>query len=172
MTTKKKQVIRLERDGVDRIIPKDFSDILVHRFLPVISMTYIAAILGIAANKGNLIHYLFEVKTAYVMSMFIVLWVSGPGIMWIFIHGSPMFRHTADLWYKILAGIMTLTIMLSFMLFPEMQIYGLRIYFAISVPVFIIMYYFFVKGGLPAMVSYPLNTLGVAALLFGAYLAS
>ena len=171
MAHKQKHIIRLERDGVDRIIPKDFFDLLIHRFLPVISMTYVAAIIGIAFNRGDAFHYLFEVKTAYIMSMFVVLWVSGPGIAWIFIKGTPLYAHTADLWYKIMAGLMTLTIMLSFLLFPEMEIYGLRIYFALSVPVYIIIYYFFVKGGLPAMVSYPLNFIGLAVLLLGALLS-
>ncbi|MDH5723328.1 MAG: hypothetical protein OEY94_08425 [Alphaproteobacteria bacterium] len=171
MVQKQKHIIRLERDGVDRLIPKDFFDLLIHRFLPVISMTYVAAIIGIAFNKGDIWHYLFEIKTAYVMSLFVVLWVSGPGIMWIFIKNMPLYAHAADVWYRIIAGLMTLTIMLSFLLFPEMEIYGLRIYFALSVPVYIIIYYFFVKGGLPSMVSYPLNFLGLAALLFGALLS-
>ena len=165
----KEYTVRLERDVEDTILPKGFYEILFRRFFPVISMTYIASIMGIAGSKGDFIQYMFMERTAYVMSLFVVLWVSGPAIIWILLNGSPLFSHVADTWYKVLAGLMVLTISISFFLFPEADIYGLRIYFVLSVPVFIIIYYFFVKGGLPAMTAYPLNAIGVCALLYGAF---
>ncbi len=169
MAKKKYQhIIRLERDTEDYILPKDFYDILVNRFLPVISMTYIASIIGISLGKGDLIHYMFEERTAYVMALFVVLWVSGPAIIWILLNGSPFYKHSADIWYKILAGLMVMILLVSFFLFPEANIYGMRIYLGISVPVFVIIYWFFVKGGLPEIASYPLNALGFCALLYGA----
>ncbi len=160
--------IRLDRDAGDNLLPKDFYDILVHRFLPVISMTYIASIIGISASKHDLIYYMFQDPTAYVMALFVALWVSVPAVIWIFLHGSPMFRHVAALWYKILAGLMVLTAAISFLLFPEADVYGLRVYFVLSGPVFVIIYIFFIRGGLPAMASYPLNAVGFCALLYGA----
>ncbi|MGH1456957.1 MAG: hypothetical protein ACRBDI_09265 [Alphaproteobacteria bacterium] len=164
---KYEHVIRLERDTDDYILPKDFYDILVNRLLPVISLTYIAAIIGISASKGDFIHYMFEERTAYMMALFVVLWVSGPGIIWILLHGSPLFNHVADIWYKILAALMVLTLAVSFILFPEANIYGLRLYFGMSIPVFVVIYLFFIKGGLPEIASYPLNALGFCALLYG-----
>ncbi len=169
MSKKKyEHTIRLERDTEDYILPKDFYDVLVNRFLPVISMTYIASIIGISLGKGDFIHYMFQERTAYVMALFVVLWVSGPGIIWILLNGSPFYKHSADIWYKILAGIMVMTLLVSFLLFPEANIYGMRIYLGISVPVFVIIYLFFIKGGLPEIASYPLNALGFCALLYGA----
>ncbi len=168
MSKKEQHTIRLDRDEADHILPKDFYDILVHRFLPVISLTYVATIIGLSASNGDIIHYIFQERTAYVMSLFVVLWVSGPAIIWILLHESIMFRHVADLWYKILASLMVLTIALSFFLFPEGSVYGLRQYFVLSIPVFIIIYYFFVKGGLPPAAAYPLNALGFCTLLYGA----
>ena len=169
MSTKKTvHVIRLDRDVADHILPRDFYDILVHRFFPVISLTYLSTVVGISAGKGDFLHFLFADPTSYVMGLFVVLWVSGPAIIWILLHESVMYRHVADLWYKILAGIMVITIALSFFLFPEASVYGLRQYFALSVPVFVIIYYFFIKGGLPPVASYPLNAIGVCALIYGA----
>lgn len=160
-------IIRLDRDTEDHILPKDFFDILVHRFFPVISMTYIASIIGISMNKGAFIHHLFFDNTAYMMGIFIVVWVSGPALTWIFLRGSPLFYHVADLWYKILSGLMVVTISLSYVLFPEGDMLGLRFYFVLSVPVFVLIYYFFVRGGLPPVAAYPLNALGVCMLIYG-----
>lgn len=165
---KYEHIVRLERDTDDHILPKDFYDILVNRFLPVISMTYIASIIGISITKGHFIHYMFEERTAYIMGLFVVLWVSGPGIIWILLHGSPLYKHSADIWYKILAGIMVMILAVSFILFPEANIYGMRMYLGMSVPVFAVIYWFFIKGGLPEIASYPLNALGFCALLYGA----
>ena len=168
MAKKHQYILRLDRDTEDHLLPKDFFDILVHRFLPVISLTYIAAIIGISSSKSDILHYMFQETTAYIMALFVVLWVSGPAIIWIVLQGSPMFKHVADLWYKILAFIMVITITLSYVLFPEANIYGLRIYFISSIPVFVFIYILFVKARLPAVASYPLNALGFCALLYGA----
>lgn len=168
MAKKQQYSIRLDRDTEDHILPKDFNDILVHRFLPVISITYIATIIGIAAGKNAFIHYAFQDRTAYLMGLAVILWVSIPALTWIFLNGSPLYRHVADVWYKILAAIMVLTIGVSYLLFPEADIYGMRLYFALSVPVFAIIYWLFVKGGLPPTASYPLNALGFCTLIYGA----
>ncbi|MGH1376397.1 MAG: hypothetical protein ACRBCK_08625 [Alphaproteobacteria bacterium] len=168
MQKKQEIVIRLERDGGDHLLPKHFFDIIVHRFLPVISLTYLGSIFSVALNKGDFLHYLLFDNTAYVMALLVVLWVSGPAIIWIFLRGSPMFRHVADLWYKIIAGLMVITISLSYLLFPEGTLYGLRIYFVLTTPVLVLIYLLFVKGRLPSIASYPLNALGFCALLWGA----
>lgn len=165
---KEKIVIRLSRDNVDHLLPKHFYDVLMHRFFPVLSLTYVSSILGIAAEKGAFFHYVFVEKTAYVMALFVVLWVAIPAVIWIFLKGHPVLTYVADLWYKILAGLMFVTLMLSFFLFPEGTIYGLRIYFAASIPVLLIMYFFFVKGGLPPAAAHPLNAIGLGALVYGA----
>lgn len=164
---KYEHVIRLERDTEDYILPKNFYDILINRFLPVISLTYIAAIIGISAGKHDFWHFLFQERTPYLMGLCVVLWVSGPGIIWILLRGSPLFHHVADIWYKILSAIMVLTLAISFLLFPEASMYGLRLYFGMSIPVFVVIYLFFIKGGLPEIASYPLNAVGFCALIYG-----
>lgn len=169
MTKKKKQhVIRLERDGGDYLVPKHFFDILMHRFFPVVSLTYASVVFAIALEKRDLFRYIFKVNTAYIMGLCVILWVSIPAIIWIFLKSNPALSHVADVWYKILAFIMIITVAFSFLLFPEAEIYGLRIYLVSAIPVFIVMYFFFVKGGLPALASYPLNFIGLVTLLWGA----
>ncbi len=162
------QVIRLERDGEDHLIPKGFFEILFQGLFPVLSLTYLSSILGIAANKGDLSRYLLHEKTAYEMSLFVALWVSMPAVVWIFLKSNPLLSHTADFWYRIISFLMVITITLSLFLFPEAQIYGLRIYLVLSIPVFVIIYLFFVKGWLPKAACYPLNALGFCALMYGA----
>ncbi|PCK00401.1 MAG: hypothetical protein COA45_01065 [Zetaproteobacteria bacterium] len=166
--SKKQHIIRLDRDVEDRILPEGFFNIIVHRFLPVLSLSYIVSIIAISISKGAFIYYMFQDSTAYTMGLLIVLWISGPGLVWVLLHGSPLFHHVADLWYKILAGLMIITIALSYILFPEADVYGLRIYFILSVPAFVLIYFLFVKDILPKVASYPLNAMGFCALLYGA----
>lgn len=169
MSRKQQYTIRLDRDAEDNILPTGFFEIIVSRFLPVLSLAYIASIIAISINKGDFIYYMFQNSTAYTMGLVMVLWVSGPAIIWVLLNGSPMFKHVAGLWYKILAGLMIVTIALSFFLFPEADIYGLKIYFILSVPIFVLVYFLFVKDMLPKIASYPLNAMGFCALLYGAF---
>lgn len=160
--------IELERSGTDRLVPKDFSEILMRRFFPVISLTYVSSVLGIAAKKGSIFHYVFEDKSAYIMALFVAMWVSIPAIIWIFLHSIPVFKGVADIWYKIIAAIMIVILLMSYILFPEINLYGLRLYFVASLPALLIMYLFFVKGGLPAFAAHPLTALGLSFLIHGA----
>jgi len=162
------QKVELERDAPDRLLPKDFREIMTRRYFPVLSLTYVASVTGIAAEKGHFIHYLFEDKTAYVMALLVALWVSIPAMLWIILKGSHLFHQVAEDWYKIVAGLMTLTLLMSYVLLPEAGMFGLRVYFAATIPVFFVMYFFFVKGGLPPMAAHPLTALGITFLFYGA----
>ena len=168
MTEKNQHIVRLERGEKDRILPKDFSKTLVMRFLPVLSLIYIASVVGVALNKHDIVHYLFFDRTAYVSALFVVVWVSIPAMTWILLRGSMLYYHVADVWYKILAGLMVVTIALSFLLFPEADLYGLRVYFILSIPLFVLVYFLLVKDGLYTVFAMPLNVLGFCALLYGA----
>ena len=167
---KYQHIIRLERDTNDYILPKNFFDILVHRFFPVISLTYLASIVAIAVSTGDFIQYMFMDRTAYLMGILMVIWVSGPAIVWILMAGNPLLSSVADLWYKILAGLLVVTISLSFFLFPEAGLYGLREYFILTTPIFILIYFVFVRDKLPLIAVYPLNALGFCALIWGAFM--
>ncbi|MCB1782791.1 MAG: hypothetical protein KDI13_02240 [Alphaproteobacteria bacterium] len=167
---KDKIVVRLARDNADHLVPAHFYDILMHRFFPVLSLTYISSVVGIAAKQDSFLHYMFADRKAYLMALFVVLWVAVPGVIWIFLKGNPVQTYVADIWYKILAGIMVVTLMLSFVLFPEADIFGLRLYFVASIPAFIMMYFFFVKSGLPPLAAHPLNMAGLGMLVYGAIL--
>jgi hypothetical protein len=169
--TPPRKTIELKRGEPDRLVPKDFGEIMMHRFLPVLSLTYISALIGIAAERGSIRHYLLEDHLAYLMGLVVAAWVSVPAVIWIMLHGSMLYAHMADIWYKIIAGLMILVLMASFILFPEAGDYGLRTYFAATMPVFLIMYLFFVKGGLPSFAAHPLTALGLTALLHGAFVS-
>lgn len=164
---KKEQIITFER-GSKRILPKDFWDILSTRFLPVISLTYVSSVIAIAAQKGDLQHYIFDDKSAYVMALIVALWVSMPAFLWMFLRASHLYSHLADHWYKCIALLMILLLGISYVLFPEAHIYGLRMYFAASIPMLFVLYYFFIKGGLPAVAAHPLTALGITFLIYGA----
>ena len=104
----------------------------------------------------------------YVMALFVGLWVTVPAVIWIFMKGTHLYNHLADDWYKIISILMMVTLGLSFVLFPEMDGWGLRTVFAATVPMLIIMYWFFVKGGLPPAAAHPLTVAGLTVFFYGA----
>lgn len=169
MVKEAEQVIRLERSAQDYILPKDFFHVLVHRFFPVLSITYLASILVIALGVGKLafLQYIFLDSTAYMMGLMVVLWVAGPSFVWVLVRSHPLMSSVAELWYNVLSGLMVLVVVLSFFLFPEGQMYGTRIYLALSIPVFVMIYFVLLKDRLPFLASYPLNAAGFCALVWG-----
>jgi len=169
---KYQHIIRLERDTKDHILPKNFFDILVLRFFPVISLIYLSAIFSIALTSDDFLTYMFLDRKAYLMGIFLVLWVSGPAIVWVLMAGNPLLTNVADMWYKILSGLLVVTIALSYFLFPEAKLYGLRAYFVLSTPIFVLIYYVFVRDKLHPMAVYPLNALGFCALFWGAFMGA
>ena len=163
-------VIRLERDTKDYILPKNFFDVLVRRFFPVISLIYLASLVSISISSGDFVQHMFMDRMTYLKGIFLVLWVSGPAIVWILMVGNPLLLHVADMWYKILSALLVVTIALSYFLFPEAELYGVREHFVLSTPIFILIYFVFVRDNLPLPAVYPLNALGFCALIWGAFM--
>lgn len=162
----------LRRTAEPKLLPVDFWDTIFHRYFPVLSLTYIASVFGIAfreapAGAGLVIH-LFEDPYPYDMALWVGLWVSIPAVFWIFMRHSIRFARLANIWYKALAGSMALTALLSLFLFPEWDaIEGVRVFFVATIPIFIIQYWFFVRGGLPPKLSWPLTVAGLVFMLYG-----
>ena len=167
MPREKRPVIKMER-GQNRLLPGDFTEILFQRYAPVLSLTYISSVIGIAAQKGPIIEHVLGDRSVYVMALFVALWISIPGILWIFLKGTHLYHHLADDWYKIIAILMLVTLGLSYVLFPEMDALGLRTIMAATIPMLLVMYWFFVKGGLPALAAHPLSVLGLTFFFYGA----
>lgn len=174
MTKEIEHIIKLERDAQDHILPKDFVHVIVHRFFPVLSITYIASVFVIAIGIGKLsfLHYVFLDSTAYRMALLVVVWVSGPALIWILVRAHPLLSSVAEIWYKVLSGLMILVALLGLFFFPEGHMHGMRIYFALCIPVFVMVYYVLIKDRLPPLASYPLNAAGFCALVWGAAVES
>ncbi len=163
-------IVTIERGAPDRLLPEHFWDILAHRYFPVLSLTYVTTVIGIAAKSGDFVYYMFEDKHAYLAAFFVAMWVSVPAVIWVMLRGSIMLSRKADGWYKITAVIMSVTVLFSLVLLPEVDLLGLhlRTYFAATIPVFFVMYLFFVKGGLPPKAAHPLSVMGMTFLFYGA----
>ncbi len=152
------------------LLPKDFVDILSRRYLPALSFTYVVSVLALASRQGNFLHYFLHDKTAYLMALAIAVWISIPALLWIFIKSIRFSAHAADDWYKITCGLMLLFLFVSFALFPEGDLWGLKIYFAATIPIFLAMYVLLVKDGLPAWAAHPMIVLGLTFLIYGAFI--
>lgn len=154
-------------DGV-RKLPLDFFDILCNRFLPVLSLTYISSVFGVAVKLGHPVRYVFISPYGYDIALWVALWVSLPGLFWMVIRNSLRYASLADTWYKLIAAIMCVTLALSYLLLPELQLGpGIRMFFVATIPVFFIQYWFFVRGGLPTIAALPLNLAGIVFFIYG-----
>lgn len=155
-----------------KILPVQFWDTVFHRYFPVLSLTYLASALGIAfkesSNGMGVIDHILNDPYPYDMALWVGLWVSIPAIFWIFLRYSMRFARLANIWYKVIAGMMALTAILGLVLFPEWDaIEGVRVFFVASIPVFLIQYFFFVRGGLPPRLAWPLTVAGLVFMLYG-----
>lgn len=161
----------LRRGADPRFLPGDFWDLVFHRYFPVLSLTYISSVIGIALKlspEQGLIAHLFQDSYPYTMALWIILWVSVPAIFWIIIRGSIRYAHRADIWYKGIAGAMILLVLLSYALFPEWNFgQGLRLFLVVTMPVFFIQYFFFIRGGLPPKAAWPLTLAGLVFMIYG-----
>ena len=44
------------------------------------------------------------------MGLVVAAWVSVPAVIWIILHESPLYTHVADIWYRLIAGLMILVL--------------------------------------------------------------
>lgn len=165
---KPKPVVRIERGAKDRLLPKRFVRILTRRYFPVLSLTYVSSVLGIAYREGGIGRYLLQDQTAYSMALLPALWVSIPAILWIVLRGSHLYRHVASAWYIFTAALMTFLLAMSYVLLPELDYHNARGYLVATIPMMVVMYFTFVKTALPAGMAHGLSVLGLTVLLFGA----
>ena len=169
MTDDNDRRVVLEQGAPDRLLPKDFWDVFAHRYFPILGLTYIVNVIGLAWNSGDFVHYMFEVGDVYYAALFVALWVSIPAVIWIVLRGSIMLTHMADIWYKVTAGVMSFTVFVSLILLPELNMLDmhLRTNFLATIPVFFVMYLFFVRGGMPPKAAHPLSVLGLTFMVYG-----
>jgi hypothetical protein len=160
--------VKLEYGSPDRLLPKQFKRVLTRRYFPVLGLTYASTVVGIAAQQGDFYHFFFEDNRAFVMSLFVAFWVSVPSLIWIVLKGSHLFSHVANIWFILTAALMSFALMVSYILLPEADLYGLRVLFVSTIPVFFVMYYFFVSHPLPKGIAHFLSALGYTFLLYGA----
>ncbi len=169
----RRRPVSLKRGAPDRLLPGDFAEVLTHRYLPVLAMTYIANILGVAAahgrDGGGVLTHLLHNPSPYRQAIYVALWVSIPAIVWIILKGSLLWSWHADVWYKGLAFMMASTAIVAYILFPEDFFQGMRLFFVASIPVFFVQYYFFVRGGMPGVLAWPLTLGAAAAFVWGLF---
>lgn len=165
-------IVRIKAEQGERFLPNDFYDVLAHRYFPVLSLTYIAAILGmaicLAGRDAGFVYYFFEDPYVYRMGYWVAAWVSIPSIVWILVRSTFHVGRAANLWYQVTAGLMILTVMFSFLLLETADLgINLRLFMVASTPIMVVQYYFFVKGGLPARAAWPLTVAGLTFLIYG-----
>ena len=142
--------------------------IFVRRLLPVLSLCYFAAVLGISFSRGK--HFLFD-ETSHYMSIIIILWVSIAPVTWLFMRATlGNFRDYANTWYFWIATCQAICGLLFFFLFPTSLgpwLWGLQSFFVASIPMHGVIYLFFMCRALPRSAAMPLNIIGLIFLVLG-----
>lgn len=159
----------------DEMISLDFFDVVVNRYLPVLSCTYIATVIGLALNKGGFSHfiqYFLADKSLYWLAMIVGVWVSIPAMIWILMRGIGALEEFANSWYKSTTFMMVSILLGSFMLFPpsdQANAYWItaRLFIAAAIPVHVIQYWFFRHGGLETMHSSLLGAVALSLMMYG-----
>ncbi len=161
-----------DRDG---IIPVDFFDVLVNRYFPILSCTYVATVIGLALKKGGGVYFLdyfLRDKSIYWLALIVAGWVSIPAVIWIFMRGVGALEQFANNWYKSTTIMMVSILIGSFMLFPpsgQANIYWatVRLFIAAAIPVHVIQYWFFRHGGLETIQSTTLSAVALSLMMYG-----
>ena len=152
-----------------------FVEIFLNRYIPILSLTYIASLLGLALKKGmavGFLTHLFGNESIYTLALLISLWVSIPAWIWMSMRSVGALTSYANRWYKSTTLIMIIILLGSFILFPPagQGAYlwgGIRLFVAAAIPVHAIQYWFFTKGGLPTNYAATLGAIALAFFLYG-----
>jgi magnesium-transporting ATPase (P-type) len=162
--------IRLKHGQRDRILPRDFFKVLFGQYFPILSITYVASILGMAVYEGGSFQGAFnqfmEQTRIYNLALWISVWVSVPGMIWIFLKGSVRFPAYANAWYIVTAILMVVTLVMSLVLFPEKD-GGIRNFVFCALPIHIFMYLFLCKFKLSQWVAQPFQFIAAVLLIYG-----
>ncbi|HEY0901915.1 MAG TPA: hypothetical protein VGD95_07315 [Micavibrio sp.] len=164
-------IVKLKAVEDEGFLPADFYDVLAHRYFPVLSLTYMASVLGVALKMGGVggfLYYFLQSPEAYRMGYWMALWVSIPAVIYILMKNAFHMRDAATLWYKATAGVMVLTLLVSFLLFPVSETgSALRSFMVATIPILVVQYYFFVREGLPARMAWSLTVAGITLCVYG-----
>jgi hypothetical protein len=164
---------KLKYGAGDRLLPRDFFEVLGNRYAPVCALTYLASIVGIAMEKahtGGFVHQLAMNTQVHLLAMLVAIWVSVPAFLWIIVKGSIRYYDYANACYGLVAGVMALTLVLSMFLFPLKGpdiLRDVRMFIVASLPIHVIMYVLFVRGGMPPNYTAPLSIAGGVAFVYG-----
>lgn len=142
-------------------------DIFQCQIFPVLSVTYIAAVIGISSTRG----YFLDDPIAYLFGIGLVAWISIPPLIWIFLRSDYEYAVYADFGFVLTALIQAIIGIACFFLFPNLEwVWGLKSYFALSIPVHLVLYFFFLGNGLPRYVALTLNISSLLFVFFGLFL--
>jgi hypothetical protein len=151
----------------ERTLFKKVWDIFQCQIFPILSMTYISAVIGISLTRG----FFLDDPTSYLLGFFLVLWIAIPPVIWIFLRSIYEYASYADLSFALAALTQAILGLVCFFLFPDMGwLWGMKSFFILSIPVHLVMYFFFLRSGLPHFIAWPLNISSIFFLGIGLFL--
>ncbi len=163
---------KFERNPKDAEVMQRIWNIFCSRLFPILSMIYIASVLGICLKHGT--HFLTD-GSAHYISMMIIIWVSIAPVTWICMRAMiGEFQGRAKTWYLWIAGSQALCGLLFFFLFPTDMgpwLWGFQSFFVASIPIHIVVYFFFMQRALPPPAAWPLTIIGLVFMGYGLFFA-
>ena len=166
---------KLQENDRDGMIPLDFFDVFINRYLHVLSCTYVATVIGLALKRGGFSHFLdyfLADKAIYWLALIVGAWVSIPAMIWILMRGIGALEQFANNWYKSITFMMVSILLASFLLFPpsgQENGYWMiaRLFIAAAIPVHVIQYWFLRYGGLETLHSSLLGAFALTLMMYG-----
>jgi len=166
-------VRRLQGISSSRLIPSGFIDLMINRYFPVLSFTFLCVLAGVALKMGgvaNFFTYFLRYKEAYQIAAAVGIWVSVPAMLWIIMRVTRALKPFSDIMYAIASMAMIIILLVTVFLFPQVEDYHsqlMRLFIVAAIPVHVVQYVFLVKSRLDFRNAQGLNIAGAAMFIYG-----
>ena len=166
-------VMRHYRYAGRRLDTYHVGQVVVDRLLPLLSLTYIAAVLGLAfrektASVESFVSVLTQQQWIYGVALLFTFWVSIPCILWLSIRSTIRFPHLARAWYWMTALCLFIVLLFGWILMQEAKGW-INALAATVIPMHVICYILLCISPLPRLVAWPLLGMGVGLGTFGSF---
>ncbi len=159
---------KFERNPKDSKTMARIWSIFSARLFPVLSLSYVASVLGICLNNGT--HFLTD-GNAHFMALIITMWVGIAPFTWTCMRATiGEFEDQANTWYLWIAGLQGLCGLAFYFMFPTNLgpwLWGFQSFFVASIPIHIVVYIFFMARAMPSVMTWPLSLIGIIFMVYG-----
>lgn len=170
--TEKSIIMRHYRYAGRKLQSHHIWKVLMDRLFPLLSLTYIAAVIGLsfreATSSAGIFHVMTQQQWIYGVAFLFMLWVAVPCVLWISIRSSIRFPHLARSWYWMTAGFMLVSLLVGWILVPEVS-HWVSALAATVIPMHVVCYVLLCLSPLPRIMAWPIFGMGMGLGFYGSF---